>query len=196
MNQLRNNGYEIILLIDANESIDQPNSKLAQFAATNCLHDVQALTIDELPKSTRLGSKKRIDYIFATEGIAQHTTAAGYLALHEGIISDHILLWADFDLESFFGGNASPTAKSTAAAFLSTNIDLRNKFLAKLRDIYTHQNIFKRIISLEISIKVLGITDELIYKYNNLDRDIVRAIKTAVNATSNCKNTDTTGHPI
>jgi len=41
----------------------------------------------------------------AMQGISAHVKAAGYQGLHESITSDHIMLWEDVDLQTFFGSD-------------------------------------------------------------------------------------------
>jgi hypothetical protein len=42
--------------------------------------------------------------MLATEGILQYARNGGYSALHGRCISNHIMLWADFDFKAFLGG--------------------------------------------------------------------------------------------
>ena len=104
IDERRNEGSEIILMADANESITDESLKWKEFVLSNSLHDVHSTLLQELPLPTRIGSKKRLDFIVATKGILNYAHAAGYRALHEAIVADHIMLWADFDLKRFFGG--------------------------------------------------------------------------------------------
>ena len=68
------------------------------------MYDVQESRLPSMPQLTRMGSMTRIDHMVATEGILQYVMAAGFLCYHRELISDHVLLWADIDLKSFFGG--------------------------------------------------------------------------------------------
>ena len=88
----------------ANKSLDTKHFKISEFVGEKSLHDAHENAILDLLITTRLESKSRIDYILATEGILQMIRAAGYRSLHKRINSDHVMLWADFDLDEFFGG--------------------------------------------------------------------------------------------
>ena len=98
-------GNEIILSIDANESWEMPKSMLHNFMITNNLADIHYHKIPVLPITTWDGSTQRIDYMMATPGAMASTKQAGICSLHEGIISDHILLYADIDINEIIGGS-------------------------------------------------------------------------------------------
>ena len=57
--------------MDANESVEAKNFKMSKFMERNSLHDVHKTTMRELPIMTRLRSRSRINFMFATEGILQ-----------------------------------------------------------------------------------------------------------------------------
>jgi len=85
----------------------------------------------------------------ATEGILQEVQTAGFRALHEGIISDHIILWADINLDRFFGGKGPRITPPQFREFSIDNIEIRDKFLQELKTIHDHQNLPARIFALE-----------------------------------------------
>ena len=88
--------------------------------------------------------------------------AAGYRSLRDGINSDHVMFWADFDLDEFFGGGQGRPSSPQAREFSFDNLQVREKFLTELRAIHDHQNLAIRIYKLEIEIKLLGINDRLV----------------------------------
>lgn len=90
-------------MIDSNESKDVHNSKWGKFMEDNMLHDVHDALGQEKPTTTRLNSTTVIDYMVVTEGLLPYISKAGHLALHEGIVSDHIMLWFDININRFFG---------------------------------------------------------------------------------------------
>ena len=92
LNDKRDEGCEVILMADANESSTSKGSKWKAFLETNGLEDIHEHILEKLPPTTRIGSSTRIYCITATEGILQEVQAAGFRALHEGIILDHIML--------------------------------------------------------------------------------------------------------
>ena len=64
-------GYEIILMMDANEAAKAKNSKITEFVTRNSLHDVHQTIVRDLLITTRLESKNQIDFMFIAEGIMQ-----------------------------------------------------------------------------------------------------------------------------
>jgi len=91
LNEKRDEGCGILVMVDANESSSKEGSKWKAFLTNNALEGLHEYTLDNLPPTTRIGSTTRIDCMAATEGILQEVQAAGFRALHEGIISDHIM---------------------------------------------------------------------------------------------------------
>ena len=127
--------------MDTNEAAKAKNSKITQFVERNSLHDVHQTTVCGLTVTTRLGSGSRMYFIFVTERILQMIQAAGYRALHEEINSDHVMLWADFDL--FGGGQARPSSPQ-AREFSFDNLQVVwEKFLIELQE-YTCIKIYFR----------------------------------------------------
>ena len=109
----------------ANESAEAKNSKTTKFMERNSLHDVHKTTMRNLPITTRLGSRRRIYLIFVSEGIIQMVQGAGYRTLHEGIKSDHIMLWTDLDFKEFFGGSQARPSSPQAREFSYNNLQVR-----------------------------------------------------------------------
>ena len=66
---------------------------------------------------------------------------AGYHALHEGINSDHVMLWSDFDFEECFGGSQAMPRSPQAHEFSYDDLQVREKVLSELRRIHKHQNL-------------------------------------------------------
>jgi len=175
----REEGCEVILMMDANESTNDPRGKFSTFIQDNLLHDIHAQAIRELPPTTRVRSPSRIDFMLATEGVLEFVREAGYLALHEGLVSDHIMLWIEMDMKSFFGGEGPSIVPPQSREFSFDNIEMREKFLRELNDIHQHQAIPDRIRRLEIEYRLHGSSAERVQRYNELDREIIESIKAA-----------------
>jgi hypothetical protein len=107
-------GEEIILMIDANESLSDSRSKFTGWTNANKLVDilVQQHGTEGEP-ATYAGGSKRIDYIMMTPKIAEFVEAAGILELKAYSDSDHRALYADIDMAAFLGGKPSPLENST-----------------------------------------------------------------------------------
>ena len=68
INEKKEEGCEVIVMIDANESAEGPNSKWGEFMQENLLHDVQEMLVPILPQSTRTRSTRRIDFTLRPPG--------------------------------------------------------------------------------------------------------------------------------
>ena len=187
MDESRSEGYEIILGIDANEAMEAKDSGIMKFAEKNGLHDIHEAVVRDLPLTTRIGSRRRIDFVFATEKILQWVRAAGYGAIDDGIQSDHILLWADIDFGGFFGGNPTANPPQQSRPFTFENVEIRNKFIEHLKVILDNQNVKSRIKKLELELELHGVNKGRIRQYNVIDNDITKAVKAAVKKTIKTK---------
>ena len=183
MNNCKDDGYEVILGIDANEAMEVNESKIKKFMEVNGLHDIHHTLVKDLPTTTRVGSRHRIDFLFASERLLQWIRSAGTGAIDDGIQSDHILLWADFDMSGFLGCGLGSHNNSQSRPFAFDNIEIREKFIANLKEAFDKHNVPKQIRTLEVELKVHGISTERARKYNAIDKDIVRATKAALNQT-------------
>ncbi|KAL7534081.1 hypothetical protein ACHAWF_011769 [Thalassiosira exigua] len=174
---LRHEGYEIWLMLDANDANVEGNA-FNKFITSNYLHDPHVRSASR-PTTTRMGSTSIIDFMLCTEGILQFVRAMGYRPLHEGLDSDHVMLWADLDLELFFGGPPPSIAPPSKREFNCDNTITRDRFLTNLKKIHSHNRLPDRIRRLEAEVKLLGINEARIRKYNSLDREVIASIKAA-----------------
>ena len=74
----------------------------------------------------------------------QHTSISTLLRLlhsHDGLLlSDHIMLWLDFDMTSFLGSNPQCLLPLQSCKFSCDNKKVRNTFIKELRTIFAHTN--------------------------------------------------------
>ena len=116
-------GCKISIMIDANESSGKrdPNG-VSSLKST-------VYTMYTKPK-TRLGSKTRINFMVATEGILPYIRAAAFRSLYKVVVSDHILLWADIDMKVYFRGEGPSITQPQGREFSLDNIELGEIFLS------------------------------------------------------------------
>jgi hypothetical protein len=94
-------GDEIIIGIDANDTITSKNNDFKQFVQNNNLYS--ATEHIEQPATYNRGSKT-IDYLLCTQNIKDTILGTGYLAFYEGgWKSDHRALFMDIDMTTIFG---------------------------------------------------------------------------------------------
>ena len=179
----RNKGHEIMLNIDANESWAEPNSKLQTFMTLNDLNDTHHKLLTTLPTTTRQGSKQRIDYMLTTPGALNATKQCGIRSLHEGIISDHVMLFTDIDINHIIGSQIPQIVPPTAREFSYDNTKMRLQFMTELHKIHTHQNIPTRIKEICAQLQHAGPTKTIVKRYNKIDYEIMCSIKAAAKKT-------------
>ena len=59
------------------------------------------------PKTTYTRGSKRLDYIFMLTSLVGTVRNAGYLPIHDGVISDHRMCYVECNLHAFMGGNVN-----------------------------------------------------------------------------------------
>ena len=110
IHKLQEKGHEILLCLDANESMHRHNAGIRRLASMCGLQDVhQILFPDNELSSFKHGSSK-IDFCLATPTIIQHVVRAGILPFDEVFMTDHRTMYVDLDIHSFFSSvNHDPT---------------------------------------------------------------------------------------
>ena len=179
MNQKREEGCEIYLMMDANEDLG-PGSDMAKFIAENSLEDVHQIVMGLKPDTSRAGSNRVIDAMLCSSGAVNYIKQAGYCAIDTGLTSDHILLWADFDFRSFFGGEGPAHVPPQCREFSCSNEKVRDDFILALSDLFADHKIEKKIDYLLMRLTEYGGDRTNEEQYNNLDNEIVDLIKTAL----------------
>lgn len=109
--------------------------------------------MNDMPRTTRMNSRHRIDFIFATEGIAQMVVEAGFHGLHEGLDSDHVILWADIDLKRFFHDNSGIKSTPQAREYSFDNKFIRDQVIAELHKIHRYLELKNEFVALNSSSK-------------------------------------------
>jgi hypothetical protein len=102
INELRQQGQEIIVMMDANNTLQNTRSALTKWTAETKLIDplVQRHGTEGEPPTYARGSK-RIDYILVSENLSEYVISCGILPLHNICFSDHRALYIDIDLQAF-----------------------------------------------------------------------------------------------
>ena len=173
-----NAGCEVILMMDANDT-NERGTKLHEFSERLGLHDVVASRMNVKPKTSRMGSTHIIDYILATEGIVEYVTKAGFCAAHEGLQSDHVMLWADINLRSFLGEKTKVISTPQAREFNCANTKMRDEFTKELKRIHKRSRLAERVRALEREFQLLGPNPYRMRKYNSIDRELIDSMKAA-----------------
>ena len=100
----RKKGFRPILMMDANDDLTNPKGSGFQTFVTE-MGLIDPLTQkfgDKVVSTTYSRGNRRIDFILTDATIAQAVRRVGTLGLHEGIASDHVMLYLDCDEKTIF----------------------------------------------------------------------------------------------
>ncbi len=121
---------EIIIGIDANESLDTTNSAILRLLQDTSL---TSLHRDTYAPITYARGKSCIDYILGTPTVARSIKAGGYFPFFDGAWhSDHRALYVDIDTLALFNGDPQQIVNPTPRNLQSNNRIQTNKFLEEL----------------------------------------------------------------
>ena len=150
--RLQADGYETIVMLDANESMYDHNSQLLRFVQDCHLTDLHLLRHSALhahPPGTYQRGSKRLDYIFGTRLIAHCTARAGISAYHELFSSDHRGLYVDLHIQQFFGGQPTPLATPATRLLHSHRIGHALQYRQHVLEYVQQHNMARRSEQLE-----------------------------------------------
>jgi hypothetical protein len=95
-------GEEVVLCMDANEPMHSPHNGVQKLlSATGMVDAIAQFHGDDIPK-TYIRGRNRIDYMFVTPGIISCLRWSGHIGIQDGIPSDHVGCWLEFDGTEFF----------------------------------------------------------------------------------------------
>ena len=98
INDLQTNGFEVILSLDANETMgEDKDNGLAQLLKVCNLGDLHLLGPDEPPETYKYGANRRIDFMLGSPAVAAAVNRAGYNSYDNGVFSKHRGLFIDLD---------------------------------------------------------------------------------------------------
>jgi exonuclease III len=172
----RENGFCPILCMDANEDWSDPKTgkELKQFMLETSLVDplYDRFHEDGLTHSTYSRGKQRIDFILFDPALESAVKRIGTLGLHEAIISDHVMIYADIDENELFQGLINRPVRVPSREFILSQADKCKKFIDEFRSIATKQNFDSRAKLLYLRFQTEGPSIELERLYNILDKEI------------------------
>ena len=139
-------GHDILLCIDANESMDKSTSQIRRLANTCNLLDVHTnLHFNEttLPSHSR-GSEK-IDFCLASPPLLDCITRSGILALDDAYMSDHQAMFLDLDIKRYFKGITTDPVSRQSRSFTTKNEKLTSGFNTFVSDAWLKRKMTDRI---------------------------------------------------
>lgn len=183
--EYRNKGFRPILCMDANE--DWTNARtgkaLRNFLQETQLQDPlhQRFHKDGLTASTYARGSSRIDYMFFDEALLPSIRRIGTLGLHDAMVSDHVMLYADMDEKELFQGLINRPVRIPSREFIIAQADKCEKFLEEVK-ILTKDIPFQ-VNQLVETFRRFGATEYAIKEYNKLDKIIHESILAAAKKT-------------
>ena len=105
-------------MMDANEDWEREmNGDFAEFIFESRLEDIHKVKQQDTPMTTYARRTKRLDYILMTPNLVQTVRRAGYLPLHDGVMSDHRMCYVECNLVAFLGGNVNKIVRPHMRSF-------------------------------------------------------------------------------
>ena len=139
-------GHDILLCIDANESMSKCTSKIRQLADTCNLLDVHAnLHPDEKEVPSFVRGSEKIDFCLATPHILECITRSGILVIDDAYMSDHRTMFLDLDVNRYFNGITPDTVGRTSRSFTTKNKKLTGAFSQFVSNDWTKRKLSGRI---------------------------------------------------
>jgi hypothetical protein len=134
-------GYEILLMIDANEDVGNKPGGMNQIIYQAGLLDLISSKHDaeKMPNTYARGSK-RIDYLFGTEKVLEHCSTSGILPFGFGYPSDHRAIFARINLSKVLQSKLNPVESNAQRLLISATPNERQMFLHELHLHYESQN--------------------------------------------------------
>ena len=176
IDNLKEAGSEIILMLDANDSLQSASSKFTRWVREKELVDLHLLRHgnDEEPPTYARGSK-RIDYILATSKIAEYMSKAGILPLHDFCTSDHRALFVDIELQEYLKGDPNPFAPQSSRAIQSNDPRAVRRYREQLQKHLDNSLIEHDLKRVEQKLKETGYNANNALELDRIDHEITKA---------------------
>ena len=176
----RDEGFRPIVMLDANDDWTNTNGgkQFSNFMQESHLQDPlhQKFHRSGLTPTTYSRGTRRIDYILVDSTIVPAIRQIGTLGLHEGVISDHVMLYMDCDETELFRGVINRPVMNPSREFTLEQADKCARFCDLFRDIAQDKRFKERAITLSQSMHANGATDNLILTFHNLDKEIQQCL--------------------
>ena len=127
-------GFRPILMMDANDDwLDSKSTAFRSFLERVQLVDPMHNKFSDggITPTTYARGIRRIDFIFVDATIEPAIKRIGSLGLHEGINSDHVMLYMDCDEDELFKGVLNRPVLNPAREFVIEHADKCEKFLER-----------------------------------------------------------------
>lgn len=134
---------------------------------------------DGLTPTTYARGNRRIDFILVDSLIAPAIKRIGTLGLHEGIFSDHVMLYMDCDEKELFKGIVNRPVMHSAREFVIEHADKCKRFVDKFRELAKEKNFAERTTKLAANFREHGVDADNLNTFHVLDTEIMECMLSA-----------------
>lgn len=175
VNTLQSDGYEVLVSLDANETLGQDKHfGLAHLIDECTLIDLHLLGPVEPPATYKYGSDRRIDYMLGSSAVASAVCRAGYNAYDNGVFSKHRGLFIDLDFTQLMGA-VEPIAPTKARILRSEDQPSVDRYLEAFKKYADDHRLWERVQDLTTVACTLT-PAQCKVSFDTIDRDMTRGM--------------------
>ena len=175
INQLQLDGYEILVSLDANETLGQDAHHGISHLMDECtLSDLHLSGSSAPPATYKYGSHRRIDYMLGSASVLESLRHAGYLEYDDGVFSKHRGLFVDLDFQSLMG-SVDKIQPARARGINSEDQAAVDCYLVAFKKYATDHNLWERVSQL-VTVAPFMSSAQVKESYDTIDRDVTRAM--------------------
>jgi hypothetical protein len=175
LREWKSHGYEIILMMDANETIGDAPSKLTGTLNRLEMTDLVRHKHPNLPEpNTHIRGSSRIDFILGTPKVIANCTKAGIVPFGYGYHSDHRAIFAEININKILSTEVTATDAIQARKLHQATPKEREVFVNHVHRILESQNIYNRLKSLHN--ECASWTDKEMEQYEICDKIIIESM--------------------
>jgi exonuclease III len=169
-------GYDIIISGDLNELLGADEQSFARISSKHNLTEIiQHFHGVENEPATYARGRKRLDYMFCTEGVLHSVNKCGILPYSDLIDSDHRSLYVDFDTTKLFGGDPAVLAPNPVRILHSRDTVGSEQYVKAVHKYFVDHNITARLTALREG------RHADMEEFEKIDADITRAMAHGMN---------------
>lgn len=186
INKWKTEGAHIILGGNFNENLGDTMDGLAHLASTCKIADVHALFHDVSDEpATYVRGRKRLDYVFASDGVLPFIRSGGIEPFFTTVHSDHQGIFLDVDLTSLLGDEMANILPPHLYG-ISSNSPYAEKYIDSICKHLDEHNVHVRAHKMfgALALSVIPVCPALLVAINRLDRDLTR---TMLHAKKKCR---------